>query len=262
MFPDTHTIASVDPETLAGHSRRIPPPGRRIELIASENYASPAVMAAQGTVLTNKYAEGYPGKRYYGGCEYVDVAEQPRHRAREEALRRRVRQRAAPLGLAGEPGGLHGDAQAGRHDPRHVARPRRPPHARRGGEPLGQALPFRRLRPERGRGDRLRPGARPRARVQPAHDRRRRLRLRAARRLAALPRHRRRGGRAADGRHGALRGPRGGRALSEPGGHRRLRDQHHAQDAARSARRDHPRRGRAREGAQFRDLSLASRAGR
>jgi glycine hydroxymethyltransferase len=47
-----------------------------IELIASENYASPAVMAAQGTQLTNKYAEGYPGKRYYGGCEHVDVAEQ------------------------------------------------------------------------------------------------------------------------------------------------------------------------------------------
>ncbi|MBN9401688.1 MAG: serine hydroxymethyltransferase, partial [Burkholderiales bacterium] len=54
--------------------------GRRqeqhIELIASENYASPRVMQAQGTKLTNKYAEGYPGKRYYGGCEYVDVAEQ------------------------------------------------------------------------------------------------------------------------------------------------------------------------------------------
>src|SRR5262249_31313652 len=46
-----------------------------LELIASENYASPTVMAAQGTVLPNKYAEGYPGKRYYGGCEFVDVAE-------------------------------------------------------------------------------------------------------------------------------------------------------------------------------------------
>ena len=48
---------------------------QHIELIASENYASPRVLAAQGSVLTNKYAEGYPGKRYYGGCEFVDVAE-------------------------------------------------------------------------------------------------------------------------------------------------------------------------------------------
>ena len=48
----------------------------KIELIASENYVSRAVLEAQGSVLTNKYAEGYPGKRYYGGCEYVDVAEQ------------------------------------------------------------------------------------------------------------------------------------------------------------------------------------------
>ena len=47
----------------------------KIELIASENFVSPAVMAAMGSVLTNKYAEGYPGKRYYGGCEYVDMAE-------------------------------------------------------------------------------------------------------------------------------------------------------------------------------------------
>ena len=46
-----------------------------LEMIASENYTSPAVLAAQGSVLTNKYAEGYPGRRYYGGCEYVDVVE-------------------------------------------------------------------------------------------------------------------------------------------------------------------------------------------
>jgi len=75
MFPDTHTIAAVDPEiwkVLQSEGRR---QEEGIELIASENYASPAVLAAQGTVLTNKYAEGYPGKRYYGGCEYVDVAE-------------------------------------------------------------------------------------------------------------------------------------------------------------------------------------------
>jgi glycine hydroxymethyltransferase len=77
MFDTTrHTIASVDPElwaTIQAENRR---QEEHIELIASENYTSPAVMAAQGSQLTNKYAEGYPGKRYYGGCEYVDVAEQ------------------------------------------------------------------------------------------------------------------------------------------------------------------------------------------
>jgi glycine hydroxymethyltransferase len=70
------TIAGIDPElwqALESESRR---QHDHIELIASENYASPRVLAAQGSVLTNKYAEGYPGKRYYGGCEYVDVAEQ------------------------------------------------------------------------------------------------------------------------------------------------------------------------------------------
>jgi len=69
------TVARVDPEVWAaieGENRR---QEDHIELIASENYASPAVMAAQGSQLTNKYAEGYPGKRYYGGCEYVDVIE-------------------------------------------------------------------------------------------------------------------------------------------------------------------------------------------
>jgi glycine hydroxymethyltransferase len=72
----TSTLANVDPEiasVIALENRR---QEEHIELIASENYASPAVMAAQGTQLTNKYAEGLPGKRYYGGCEYVDVVEQ------------------------------------------------------------------------------------------------------------------------------------------------------------------------------------------
>ena len=75
MFPKDCTIAGYDPEL----AQAIADEGRRqedhVELIASENYASPRVMEAQGSKLTNKYAEGYPGKRYYGGCEYVDVAE-------------------------------------------------------------------------------------------------------------------------------------------------------------------------------------------
>jgi glycine hydroxymethyltransferase len=75
MFPKNCTIAGYDDEL----ARAIADEGQRqedhVELIASENYASPRVMEAQGSKLTNKYAEGYPGKRYYGGCEYVDVAE-------------------------------------------------------------------------------------------------------------------------------------------------------------------------------------------
>ena len=70
------TIANVDPDLWSVIQRENQRQEEHIELIASENYASPAVMAAQGSQLTNKYAEGYPGKRYYGGCEYVDMVEQ------------------------------------------------------------------------------------------------------------------------------------------------------------------------------------------
>jgi len=76
MFPNKNTIAHTDPELWAAIQNENRRQEDHIELIASENYTSPAVMEAQGSKLTNKYAEGYPGKRYYGGCEYVDVAEQ------------------------------------------------------------------------------------------------------------------------------------------------------------------------------------------
>ena len=76
MFNEDMTIQSFDPELSKAINDEIKRQEEHIELIASENYASPRVIEAQGSVLTNKYAEGYPGKRYYGGCEYVDVAEQ------------------------------------------------------------------------------------------------------------------------------------------------------------------------------------------
>ena len=76
MFSSQHTIAHVDPELWSAIQKENQRQQDHIELIASENYASPAVMEAQGSQLTNKYAEGYPGKRYYGGCEFVDMAEQ------------------------------------------------------------------------------------------------------------------------------------------------------------------------------------------
>ncbi len=75
-FPHSQSISQVDPELWSAIQQENQRQQDHIELIASENYASPAVMEAQGSQLTNKYAEGYPGKRYYGGCEFVDIAEQ------------------------------------------------------------------------------------------------------------------------------------------------------------------------------------------
>jgi glycine hydroxymethyltransferase len=75
MFPKNSRIEGFDPELAAAIAAERQRQEDHVELIASENYASPRVLEAQGSVLTNKYAEGYPGKRYYGGCEFVDVAE-------------------------------------------------------------------------------------------------------------------------------------------------------------------------------------------
>ncbi len=75
MFSRSRTLADADPEVWAAIAAENKRQEDHIELIASENYASSAVMAAQGSQLTNKYAEGYPGKRYYGGCEFVDIVE-------------------------------------------------------------------------------------------------------------------------------------------------------------------------------------------
>ena len=76
MYDRNILVEQADPEIFAAIQAENARQEHHIELIASENYASPAVMAAQGSQLTNKYAEGYPGRRYYGGCEHVDVAEQ------------------------------------------------------------------------------------------------------------------------------------------------------------------------------------------
>jgi glycine hydroxymethyltransferase len=76
MFPSRMRIKDFDPELQRALDGELDRQQTHIELIASENYASPRVLEAQGSVLTNKYAEGYPGRRYYGGCEWVDVAEQ------------------------------------------------------------------------------------------------------------------------------------------------------------------------------------------
>ena len=71
----TATLAQSDPEIAGAIANELGRQSHEIELIASENIVSRAVLEAQGSVMTNKYAEGYPGKRYYGGCEFVDIAE-------------------------------------------------------------------------------------------------------------------------------------------------------------------------------------------
>ena len=76
MFTSTRSIERCDPEIWEAINKESQRQEQHIELIASENYASPAVMEAQGGKMTNKYAEGYAGKRYYGGCNYVDIAEE------------------------------------------------------------------------------------------------------------------------------------------------------------------------------------------
>ena len=76
MLDTIGAVSAVDPELGAAMNRELHRQRQNIELIASENIVSPAVMAAMGSILTNKYAEGYPGKRYYGGCMYVDQVEQ------------------------------------------------------------------------------------------------------------------------------------------------------------------------------------------
>jgi glycine hydroxymethyltransferase len=84
MFDNNYRIQGYDPELAQAIADEKARQEDHIELIASENYASPRVLEAQGSVLTNKYAEGYPGKRYYGGCEYIDVAERlAQERARQ-----------------------------------------------------------------------------------------------------------------------------------------------------------------------------------
>ena len=89
-------LAEFDPD-IAGLLDASCSASATLEMIASENFAPVASLEAMGSVLTNKYAEGYPGKRYYGGCEVVDEVETDRHRPAQAALRRRVRQRPAAL---------------------------------------------------------------------------------------------------------------------------------------------------------------------
>src|SRR5450432_3983677 len=101
----SRSLAQADPEIAQAIAHEAERQHDGLELIASENFVSEAVLQAAGSVFTNKYAEGYPGKRYYGGCEYADVVENlARDRAKQ--LFGADRKRATTLGIAGQHGGL------------------------------------------------------------------------------------------------------------------------------------------------------------
>ena len=137
-----NSIEKHDPDVWAAIAGEIERQRDGLEMIASENYTSPAVMQCMGSVLTNKYAEGYPGRRYYGGCEYVDVVEDLARNRAKQTLRRRARQRPAPLRGPGQYGRLLRHARAGRRGAGPRPGPRRAPDPRHEAEHLGQALPF------------------------------------------------------------------------------------------------------------------------
>ena len=121
-----------------------------LELIASENLVSRAVLEAMGSIMTNKYAEGYPGKRYYGGCEFHDMAENLARDRLKKLFGAGACKRPAPLGHPGEHGGLFCVHETGREDPLHETQPGRPPLSRITGQFHRQVLPGRpvRRRPE------------------------------------------------------------------------------------------------------------------
>ena len=97
-------LREVDPRGGRGPGRRGERQANGLELIASENFVSEAVLEAMGSVLTNKYAEGYPGRRYYGGCEFSDVVERLARDRAKELFGAEHGQRAAALGKPGQPG--------------------------------------------------------------------------------------------------------------------------------------------------------------
>ena len=115
MFNSGKSLAEFDPEISAAIEAERTRQEEHIELIASENHTSPFVMEAQGSVLTNKYAEGYPSKRYYGGCENVDVVEELAIERAKELFGADYANVPASFWFASKCFGLHGANEAGRY---------------------------------------------------------------------------------------------------------------------------------------------------
>ena len=218
----TAPLAEVDPQIAEVLRRELERQQSTLEMIASENFVPQAVLDAAGSVLTNKYAEGYPGRRYYGGCEEVDVAEQLAiDRAKElfGAEHANVQPHAGAqannaaymamlepgdtiMGMALDHGG-------------HLTHGMKLNVSGKLYEVVAYHVRREDYRVRHGRGRAARP------RAQAEGDRRRLVGLSAPARLRRLPRDRRLGRREADGRHGALRRARRRRRAPEPGRARR-----------------------------------------
>ena len=236
-IPPIPAVESSDPEIAELINDEARRQYEKVRLIPSENYVSVAVLEASGSVLTNKYSEGYPGRRYYEGQQFIDPIETIARDRATGAVRRGPRQRAAVLGLARQPRGLPGFRPAGRHDHGHGAAHGRPPHPRLVGLGNRQVVPRRPVRSaSRHRPGRPGRGPRPGPQGTAQDPLLRRHRDPADHRLPGLRRHRRRVRRAAGGRHRAHR--RADRRRRAPvAGRLRPRDHHHhAQDAPRPAR--------------------------
>ena len=139
-------LSEVDPEIAAVLERELDRQRGYLEMIASENFVPVAVLQAQGSVLTNKYAEGYPGRRYYGGCEYVDIAETLAIERAKSLFGAEFANVQPHSGATANAAVLARDRDARRHASSASSSPRRPPHARHEAQLLGQALQRRRLR--------------------------------------------------------------------------------------------------------------------
>ncbi len=138
--PANLRLRNVDPEIADAIDHERLRQQENIELIASENFVSPAVMEAQGSVLTNKYAEGYPKKRWYGGCEHIDVVEQLAIDRAKKLFGAEHANVQPHSGTGREHGGLFLRAEARRQDAHHGLEPRRPFDARQQGEFLRQVF--------------------------------------------------------------------------------------------------------------------------
>ena len=139
-------LAEVDPEVFEQIRKETERQNSRLELIASENFTSEAILEAAGSVFTNKYAEGYPGKRYYGGCEYIDVVENLARDRAKKLFRAEYANVQPHSGSQANQAAYASVLESGRHHPGHEPGARRPPDARPSAQLFRQNVQDRALR--------------------------------------------------------------------------------------------------------------------